>query len=113
MDAGTITGILVAAGGFLGVIATVVIFRITKREADIERIKREAVSSSSLTLDSWTRLNQALQDEVDRLQRRVTQMEADMVNDRAVRDAEIAELRRRLAAYEDEPRRDPARRPPL
>lgn len=103
MDAGTITGILVAAGGFLAVIATVVIFRITKRDADIEKIKREAVDSSSLTLESWTRLNKALQDEVDRLQRRVNQMEAAMENDRTAHDAEIAELRKRLAAYESDP----------
>jgi predicted RNase H-like nuclease (RuvC/YqgF family) len=103
VDAGTITGILVAAGGFLGVIVTVVIFRTTKHEADIEKIKKEAIDSSSLTLEGWTRLNKALQDEVDRLQRRVNQMETAMDNDRKAHDAEIAELRRRLAATEGDP----------
>lgn len=92
MDIATITGILVAAGGFLGVIASVVIFRVTKRTADIEKIKKEAVDSSSLTLESWTRLNKALQDEVDRLQRRVNQLEAAM-----------EEMRTRLPGYDNDP----------
>jgi molecular chaperone GrpE (heat shock protein) len=100
MDSATITGILVATGGFLAVVATIVIFRITHHEAEIEKIKKEAVDSSSLTLESWTRLNKALQTEVDRLQNRVSRLEAEMEEDRKNHEAEMAALRKRLAAYE-------------
>lgn len=71
-----VTGVLLALAAIVSSLTPIVLGRRRARREDLSEAARGAVSSSDLTLAGWTQLNQALQQEIGRLQGVTERMQA-------------------------------------